>query len=507
MNILIADDEHLARMSLKSMLQEAGLPLEAMKEATNGEELIDLARLHKPLLAFVDIRMPRLNGLEAIKQAKLLSPQTRWFILTGFSEFQHAHDALRIGVSDYLLKPIGPTEIHTIITKVTREHRQHLLDRNKQFAMDLTAIYHGVSPLSQKEQDDLLQHACFIGTIFCIDTTLSAIEKATRQDSLLQTVQPIIDEMIVLDFKMTVFMLSNGEIALIGTWGSEDANQGMQHCLNCLYQIEQTVCRPSDTSFDVTLLQTSVCPSYKDLFYQFNWLQQFSSLRVIYGIGKKIQRRDLLPYAGTPRFLAISKLVSTLTDYYRQSMYVNYMSTLDRFMKACVEERAIDYGVKKSVAEFLSQMLPCQISPQQDLADWYQILKDCGEHLLHTQPHKEAVGLVEWVIESIEQEYHANISIAQIAVKLGVSPNYLSTLFHKKTGMTFVRYVTKVRMLKAKELLNNPSLQVQQVAEQVGYYSVRHFTKVFTEFFGYYPSAQRKKRDKNTTPAQVEQQP
>lgn len=426
MNILIADDEHLARMSLKSILQEAGLPLEAIKEATNGEELIDLARLHKPLLAFVDIRMPRLNGLEAIKQAKLLSPQTRWFILTGFSEFQHAHDALRIGVSDYLLKPIDPAEIHTIITKVTREQRQHLLDRNKQFAMDLTAIYHGMSPLSQEEQNDLLQHVCFIGTILCI-------------------------------------------------------------------------ARPYQ-------LQTSVCSSYKDLFYQFNWLQQFSSLRVIYGIGKKIQQRDLLPYAGTPRFLAISKLVSTLTDYYRQSMYVNYMSTLDRFMKACAEERAIDYGVKKSAAEFLSQMLSCQIFPQQDLADWYQVLKDCGEHLLHTQPHKEAVGLVEWVIASIEQEYHANISIAQIAVKLGVSPNYLSTLFHKKTGMTFVRYVTKVRMLKAKELLNNPSLQVQQVAEQVGYYNVRHFTKVFTEFFGYYPSAQRKKRDKNITPAQVEQQ-
>lgn len=85
-----------------------------------------------------------------------------------------------------------------------------------------------------------------------------------------------------------------------------------------------------------------------------------------------------------------------------------------------------------------------------------------------------------------------DIGIGQIAGQLNVSANYLSALFHKKTGVMFVKYMTRIRMQKAKELFMNTNLQVRQVAEQVGYYSTRHFTKLFTQTFGTYPSDYRK---------------
>ncbi|MOA39027.1 HTH-type transcriptional activator Btr [compost metagenome] len=72
---------------------------------------------------------------------------------------------------------------------------------------------------------------------------------------------------------------------------------------------------------------------------------------------------------------------------------------------------------------------------------------------------------------------------------MDVTPNYLSSLFHKKMGETFTKYLTHIRMVKAKELLlRNPGLKVQEVAEQVGYYSTRHFTKLFLDHFDCYPS-------------------
>src|SRR5439155_27223619 len=124
---------------------------------------------------------------------------------------------------------------------------------------------------------------------------------------------------------------------------------------------------------------------------------------------------------------------------------------------------------------------------------WKQELQACGEELLLVQPKKETGDIVAQVMLFIEQNDASDISIAQSAEKLHVTPNYLSTLFHKRVGTTFMKYLTKIRMLRAKELLADPDMQVQQVSEQVGYYSVRHFTKVFTAFCGYYPSEQRKR--------------
>jgi two-component system response regulator YesN len=92
MKILIVDDESLARSTLRSMLQELQVPLEVLEEATNGEEMVALVQQYTPDIVFVDIKMPKLNGLEAIKQAKAFAPDARWFILTGFSEFTYAHE-------------------------------------------------------------------------------------------------------------------------------------------------------------------------------------------------------------------------------------------------------------------------------------------------------------------------------------------------------------------------------------------------------------------------------
>jgi two-component system, response regulator YesN len=166
MKILIVDDESLARSTLRSMLQELQLPLEVLEEATNGEEMVALVQRYTPDIVFVDIKMPKINGLEAIKQAKAFAPDARWFILTGFSEFTYAQEALRIGVSDYLLKPVDPGELGKVITEVIREQKKRLLVLNRQFERDLAALYHGLSSLKQEDPDSLLMKARFIGAIF-----------------------------------------------------------------------------------------------------------------------------------------------------------------------------------------------------------------------------------------------------------------------------------------------------------------------------------------------------
>jgi YesN/AraC family two-component response regulator len=493
MKILIADDESLARSTLRSMLQELQLPLEVLEEATNGEEMVALVQRYTPDIVFVDIKMPKLSGLEAIKQAKAFAPDVRWFILTGFSEFTYAQEALRIGVSDYLLKPVDPGEVGKAVTEVIREQKKRLLVLNKQFDRDLAAIYHGLSSIKQEDPDSLLVKARFIGAIFYIDSFLMEAEKAQRQSDFLRDVQAVINTVLTDKIRIALFALPSGEIALIGAWRAEHEAQGEQLCHRCLQLVEGILPHYHDHTFCVTMLQAAVCRSYDELYERLNWLQKFSALRSVYGIGKKIHIKELSHYAAQPRLVEICRLLEKLSYYYREKMYVHYMHTIDHLANAFSDERAIDYGTKKSAAKFLCHTLPCQVTPEQDGAEWKRILQAHGEQRLLAQPKKDQGDMLAQVILFIEQNYQSDISITEIAERLQVTPNYLSALFHKKIGITFIKYLTKIRLLRAKELLADPEMRVQQVAELVGYTSTRHFTKIFTSYFGYYPSEQHKK--------------
>jgi two-component system response regulator YesN len=169
------------------------------------------------------------------------------------------------------------------------------------------------------------------------------------------------------------------------------------------------------------------------------------------------------------------------------------MQAIDNLADALADERAIDFGTRRSIATFLCHALPCQVTPGQDSREWKRVLQACGDQRLLAQPKRNQGDMLTQVLRFIEGNYQADISITQIAERLQVTPNYLSALFHRKTGSTFIKYLTRIRLLRAKELLADPELRVQEVAEQVGYTSTRHFTKLFTAFFGYYPSEQRKK--------------
>ena len=121
------------------------------------------------------------------------------------------------------------------------------------------------------------------------------------------------------------------------------------------------------------------------------------------------------------------------------------------------------------------------------------VLRIHGEPLLNetTREEIQSSDLIAQVTAFVDRNYMDNIGIGQIAEQLNITPNYLSALFHKKTGINFMGYLKKIRMLKAKELLADPNIQIQQVAERVGYFSARHFARLFAETFGCLPSEYR----------------
>ncbi len=99
MRILIADDEYLVRQTLISMLVQLGMSIDWIDEVNNGQELLEQMKIKHYDMAFVDIHMPNINGMKAIEAAKQQYTYTKWVIVTGYSEFEYAKQAIELGVS------------------------------------------------------------------------------------------------------------------------------------------------------------------------------------------------------------------------------------------------------------------------------------------------------------------------------------------------------------------------------------------------------------------------
>jgi YesN/AraC family two-component response regulator len=130
--LLIVDDERLIRERLKFVLKTINLPLELVGEAKNGEEALVLLSEKSPDIVITDIRMPVMDGIELVKQAKLRHENAKFIIISGYAEFDYAREALAAGVIDYVLRPVESMGLSKSLQKACNE-----VERIKKTDMDL----------------------------------------------------------------------------------------------------------------------------------------------------------------------------------------------------------------------------------------------------------------------------------------------------------------------------------------------------------------------------------
>lgn len=113
--VFIADDELIIRQGLKCILDWEELGFTIIGEASNGIDALDFILLEQPDLVLLDIRMPRLLGVDVVKKAREQGYEGHFIILSGFTEFKYAQAAIRYGVDFYLTKPIDENELLELV--------------------------------------------------------------------------------------------------------------------------------------------------------------------------------------------------------------------------------------------------------------------------------------------------------------------------------------------------------------------------------------------------------
>lgn len=119
--VMFVDDESIEREGLRLMLERNRHDVEVVAEAQNGKQAVELALSHKPDLIFMDIKMPELDGLEAMKQILVELPSTKCVMVSAFDTFDYAREAMKFGIKEYLLKPSKVTEVLEAYDRMVEE--------------------------------------------------------------------------------------------------------------------------------------------------------------------------------------------------------------------------------------------------------------------------------------------------------------------------------------------------------------------------------------------------
>lgn len=165
MIILVADDDRFIRFTIKSMLTEILSEEHMILEASNGKEMVQLCEENQPDIVFADIRMPYLNGLEAIEESLKYAPETEFVIISGYSEFEYARKGLALGIHDYLLKPVEEEQLAAVMEELKEKLEKKKKDSNTVFrlkALDAFNYFSKVGFHEDYEEFDLPENMRYL---------------------------------------------------------------------------------------------------------------------------------------------------------------------------------------------------------------------------------------------------------------------------------------------------------------------------------------------------------
>jgi len=459
MNLLIVDDEPLIHVSIEYSLKEIQAYDITIYHAYHGSEMLKILEEHPIDIALVDIRMPGLDGLEAIDQAKARWPQTFYYIMSGYSEFEYAREAVRLSVVEYLLKPLDPDTLKKVLVHVKEEQAdrdQMVRDRFRGW-LEGTLHRHDVNSLFAKNH-----YAAIVLLTY----------DSNQEDHLFWTpsfAETHHDHLLSLPCQEGMLLLVYGPSTSI------------------IYDILNQIPKKGLPA-GITALISSVSNEPHKLAEQMHQLLDFSPARVFCGIGKRYDAA-VLPKTTQDQLSQAAGWI-TLRDHLFEERYASYISLISRLLNS-VSDLSLSETFAANLLLYVRTITGSKDRPL-TMDQLEKALTRSGESMLM---HHRRLDKIDAVLAYVEEHYCDNISISSLSAHFDLTPNYLSTLLKNRLGIKFTDHLTALRIAHAKELLLTTKQSVKEITESVGYYSQSHFTKLFIEKEGCTPAEFRNQKN------------
>ncbi|WP_054943915.1 response regulator [Paenibacillus ihuae] len=489
--VLLIDDEPSALEGLLLWIDWRELGFEICGTCSNGQEGLRLIHELDPDLVITDVNMPLLNGLEMIgawQQAG--GRETKFVILSGYSEFEYAQTAIRYGINHYLLKPVFPEEATEELREIYRELEQE--ERGRRFkqmaASEETAA--AIKGLLYEQPADPLFLAAMPADLCCWNVCL--VQTAPQQYA---EVRGKAAALIAGAAAMYLVDLEAGCCAIVSgssTGGQEnDAITGMaaslrQECPG------QPVFIAAGTSVPAL---TGIMESYRTAKEA---LQHFFYRPASAGVLMYHEIKDT-PFS---RQYDHIRMADELIGFINTLDLSGFRSAVDSAAHSFQEKLVAPEAVKKFVIHLIYRIREMthvtESGKRQELPDEFQLPEiyhyrltltglmgylltsgETGIELLLQERSRKSPDIVRDINQYIQEHYRESLTIQKLAEIFYLHPVYLGQLLIKKNGMGFNELLHNLRIEEAEKLLHEHKLKLSEVAEHVGYANYGQFLKQF----------------------------
>ena len=516
--VLIADDEKIECQGLEAMIRHYFPQVQVLGYAENGVELISAVKENHPDIILLDINMPGLNGLESLEILHAQNLDAKVIVCTAYSQFEYAQKALRLGVQDFLLKPIDVTEltnsIRSILDEIRRKNKENnqkermeSLDSQNHYSMGQLAI----SSVLLGEPDRESFRYWLLGEM--VDEEPEFVEKSAGMILMSVKTSTLSDSKAVNELAYEKVKDALEQLGNYSRFIGKTVDAAMYFLIIPKVSLDERTYKDWCMSFAVKIEGISHIHDLQ--FYFSGWLSDFSeSDRAV----KECRYLMLHPldHTGKVHFYreadksgsmlpgiydAVKDVANAVTEQQweiAENRIHIYISMLRETDLSGMEMHIVMVCLIKSIFKELQSIYP-------DIADTYdtflipmlfdnekatleQIAETSMEQIKKLFESGEDDNRVKKVYDAIRfiyEHYDENISLDHVADSLNISSFYLSRLFRQHVGYGFVEILTYRRIEMAVSLIrSDPSMSIKTISEQIGFTSESYFYKVFKKQTG-----------------------
>lgn len=456
LNVLMVDDEFMILKGLEKMIDWKGLNLKLVATATDGQQALEYLSQHSVDIIISDINMPCLNGIDLIRNIQQEYTQIEFIFISGYQRFDYVRDGLRLGVANYLLKPIDKQELHEALIQVINKIQQR--------------VDKGRLPFSnEKEKMQIIQwlQSNDIATpIKEKQVQLYLIQKATDEstDNLVEDITSLSKNMIVFSDTptyMIVLPLVSSEFLDISYM-----KQVSIETVDLPFLYKNCQQRAQEYEFYLSHATTEVIHCYA--MASFELKEEKLTLKVSELTSRVYQMIDL-------------KQMWRLPVVFEELIYVMRNLAMSRLEVIRIFQSFLVYYEGKSRFE---------------ITGW--TIESIVEAVLHQfkitdtqRQYQQLHPIIQEVLEYIDTHYAQEMTLHLLAEKFHINAMYLGQLFKKNSGVSFSKYLNDFRISKAKQQLLQTNLTIAQIGENVGYDNQAYFYRMFKTVEGISPKEYR----------------
>lgn len=502
--VMLVDDEIFITEGLISIINWNQLGIEVVQTAQNGEEALQKFQDNPVDIIVTDINMPLKTGLELVKEINELNDKVKFIILSGYDEFSYAKKAIEYGVEDYILKPVDEEELECALKKLldNMAKEKKMLNKgldktekwltflnNKSGIENIKAIKNEIH-LSLERENYTISH-------LFIDTN--------EKKDLYVNIDSYLEK--VFNHEYEVIYCLDGHSLIINSWDKDMTDIEIFEKYNSLKELLK-----NNLNYNVFISVGCRVNSINEVRKSYISSKKLKKYMLTEGMNRVINENSIstINYKGMNfkgELEQINKLmieknstglkesvekIFNHEDLTPKNIYEFSIKIL-LLIDSVLEEFNVDKKYEReNLYEAITEL--CNENTRENIMTF--IIRELEEFIQTVS--KETIKyspVVQQIVNAVNERYYEELSLKTLAHQYNINSSYLGQIFNKEVGCSFSDYLNKTKNMKAKQLILETNMKINDIAKEVGYTDSSYFYRKFKKFFGVSPSNLREMKN------------